>query len=247
MFRFFSSTSYLHCAVSFARVGKHNIFSSHEVTMIKQLTHHLNLALLNARAFQEIETRQMLFQETMEHLDTGIILSDAYNTVYYMNDTAEEILAEESRTSMNVSTVLEKFKLNAAEAIESESQESVANIAYYRQGTSRPVSLELKTVKFSQSSRFLVTFLIQSRDEQKNRFGDSEELLTAKEREVLNYLCNGLQYKEIASEMEISINTVNFHIKNIYRKMNVSSKTEVLKKAILVNGSGINYLPETVV
>jgi len=56
--------------------------------------------------------------------------------------------------------------------------------------------------------------------------------LTKRETEVLGQLCNGLSYKMIADELFISEETVRRHIKNIYRKLEVHSKSEAVAKAI---------------
>ena len=56
------------------------------------------------------------------------------------------------------------------------------------------------------------------------------EILTAREQEILNYLSKGFRYKEIASSMFISIETVRTHIRNIYEKLQVSSRTDALNK-----------------
>lgn len=54
--------------------------------------------------------------------------------------------------------------------------------------------------------------------------------LTDKEQEIVVGLVDGLSYKLIASRLGISIETVRFHIKNIYRKLHVHSKGEVISR-----------------
>ncbi len=56
--------------------------------------------------------------------------------------------------------------------------------------------------------------------------------LTAREREVLRLLARGLRNKEIAARLIVSERTVNFHLANIYQKLNVSGRTEALSKAL---------------
>lgn len=53
--------------------------------------------------------------------------------------------------------------------------------------------------------------------------------LTEKEGEVLKYLINGLSYKMIAVEMDNSINSVRYHVKNIYKKLHINSRPELVK------------------
>jgi len=56
--------------------------------------------------------------------------------------------------------------------------------------------------------------------------------LTAREKEVLTKLCEGSSYQMIADALFVDVNTVKFHIRNIYRKLEVSSKGEAISKAI---------------
>ncbi len=56
--------------------------------------------------------------------------------------------------------------------------------------------------------------------------------LSDREKEVLQMLCGGENYKTIAERLYISTNTVKAHIKNIYTKLNVNTRAEVVSKAI---------------
>lgn len=56
--------------------------------------------------------------------------------------------------------------------------------------------------------------------------------LTPKEKEVLTSLSKGNSYKLIADDINISIDTVRSHIRNIYEKLHVHSQTEAVSKAI---------------
>ena len=55
--------------------------------------------------------------------------------------------------------------------------------------------------------------------------------LSDREKEVLQHLVNGYSYKMIASDMFIAIDTVRSHIKKIYEKLHVNSKSEAVAKA----------------
>jgi DNA-binding NarL/FixJ family response regulator len=56
--------------------------------------------------------------------------------------------------------------------------------------------------------------------------------LTAQETQLLKLLIEGHHKKTAAKEMNISIHTVSFHLKNIYEKLRVHSKTEAVAKAL---------------
>ncbi|MBA4198714.1 MAG: hypothetical protein C0459_14290 [Chitinophaga sp.] len=56
--------------------------------------------------------------------------------------------------------------------------------------------------------------------------------LTARENDVIEQLVNGFTYKEIANVLGISATTVNDHLKNIYNKLGVNSKAELISKIL---------------
>jgi DNA-binding NarL/FixJ family response regulator len=62
------------------------------------------------------------------------------------------------------------------------------------------------------------------------QFPDS--LLTPREEEILSYLSKGYLYKEIAAELFISIDTVRTHIRKIYQKLQVRTRTEALLRCM---------------
>lgn len=60
-----------------------------------------------------------------------------------------------------------------------------------------------------------------------------QENLTHREQVVLSLLVRGFSYKMIATELNLGMETIRFHIKNIYSKLQVHSKSEAVAKALL--------------
>ena len=58
-----------------------------------------------------------------------------------------------------------------------------------------------------------------------------DSMLTDRETEVLTMLSQGQSYKSVALALEISPNTIKYHIKNIYDKLQVHTKEDAIKKA----------------
>lgn len=56
--------------------------------------------------------------------------------------------------------------------------------------------------------------------------------LTPQETKIVRLLVEGHTYKTAAAELGISLNTVAFHLRNVYSKLQVHSKTEVVSKAL---------------
>jgi LuxR family transcriptional regulator, maltose regulon positive regulatory protein len=60
---------------------------------------------------------------------------------------------------------------------------------------------------------------------------DLVEPLTPRERDVLRFLASRLTVSEIADELCLSVNTLKFHLKSMYRKLGVSSRAEASEAA----------------
>jgi DNA-binding NarL/FixJ family response regulator len=56
------------------------------------------------------------------------------------------------------------------------------------------------------------------------------ELLSAREKEILEHLSRGLMYKEIAAVLFISPETVRKHVYHIYEKLHVGNRVEAVNK-----------------
>jgi DNA-binding NarL/FixJ family response regulator len=63
-----------------------------------------------------------------------------------------------------------------------------------------------------------------------NVVGENKNLLTAREQAVLDCLAQGLAYKQIGDQLGISINTIRAHLRHIYEKLHVQSRTEAVVK-----------------
>ena len=57
------------------------------------------------------------------------------------------------------------------------------------------------------------------------------DTLSARERDVLRFLPSRLTVREIAAELYISVNTLKFHMRAIYRKLGVNTRAEAVEVA----------------
>jgi len=65
---------------------------------------------------------------------------------------------------------------------------------------------------------------------------EDQARLTPREEEILNGVVRGLINKEIADELSISVETIRVHLKSIYEKLHVRSRTEAAIKAYPLAG-----------
>lgn len=59
-----------------------------------------------------------------------------------------------------------------------------------------------------------------------------KELLTDRQKEIVQGIVDGLSYKMIASHLAISLDTVRDHIKRIYKTLEINSKAELIRKSL---------------
>lgn len=78
-------------------------------------------------------------------------------------------------------------------------------------------------------SRFVANYLMQLDDV----VSDSHEIegLTPKEREVMTLIARGYRYREVAQELDISVKTLETHMKHIFDKLGVASRHEMTRIA----------------
>ncbi len=95
-------------------------------------------------------------------------------------------------------------------------QESLVNALYDLQLESIPLSREVlkKLVRYFKKEEF--------------------SIFSAREKEVLDYFRKGLSYKAIAEKLFITPSAVNFHIQNIYTKLNVNNRSDAINKLQLL-------------
>jgi DNA-binding NarL/FixJ family response regulator len=91
--------------------------------------------------------------------------------------------------------------------------------------------LNFQLAKHLKSQEFLVKFAEMTKGEQDKTMivFKKDKLLTEKEFEVVNLLLRGYTYKVIAESLFISENTIKYHVKNIYQKLNINNKMELIR------------------
>lgn len=58
---------------------------------------------------------------------------------------------------------------------------------------------------------------------------NAEEILSPRQQQIVDGIVEGLSYKMIAAKLMVSTETVKDHIKNIYRKLQINSKGELIR------------------
>ncbi len=91
--------------------------------------------------------------------------------------------------------------------------------------------LNAQLTRLLKSHTFLVKFAHLEDSEQNLELLNfkNEKELTEKEAEVVKYVLRGYTYKAIAESLFVSENTLKYHMKNIYQKLNINNKMDLIK------------------
>jgi DNA-binding NarL/FixJ family response regulator len=93
----------------------------------------------------------------------------------------------------------------------------------YEGGSPMNSHIARKVVSFFQERTFVPT---------DSAGGNTSLILSEREKQILSELAKGNSYKAISDLLFISLDTVKYYVKNIYKKLHVHSQSEAVAKAI---------------
>ena len=94
----------------------------------------------------------------------------------------------------------------------------------------KKMRLTLIIIGLALAALFIAIILRLSQARKELQYFKEESNLTIREQEIFNLLLSGMEVKEIASNLKISYSGVNFHMKNLFAKLGVHSRAELLVK-----------------
>lgn len=107
-----------------------------------------------------------------------------------------------------------------------------AGASGYLSKTSSPVKIleAISEVHLGGSpmSASIARKVVSSFQLQTNKIKDYE--LTKREEEILDLLSKGFRYKELADQLFVSLDTIRSHVRHIYEKLQVNSRTDAINK-----------------
>jgi len=93
-------------------------------------------------------------------------------------------------------------------------------------------SLWLLQTRLTPESRIILEKVIKKLSNLSQEFAPpSPSKLTPREKEILYHVSQGFSNREIASALDISEKTIEFHLKSIFNKLEVTTRTEAVSMA----------------
>jgi len=219
-------------ALSFARTSSYPPFDKRDLVTIRVVARHVCLALRQALRYREACERSSLAESALQAMGAAVVLSDDEGRIKFTNARAQKMLERASIDLACQSVILDGLHDNLTQLGESGKRVATRAIVLPRQVLGSDSSLVLRSVRTS-SERQVATFLYTL--EQAPNFQHLSTVLSSREIEVLELLARGFQNKEIAEALVVTPNTVKYHLKQIFSKMGVNSRSELLAKAFAIS------------
>jgi len=196
----------------------------------------------------EIDVRERLIE--MIELDKKFILLDAMSTV------AEGVMALETHkpdilltdlglpdgSGIEIIKTIEKLRLDCEAMVISGFQDEHNVFNALQAGAKAYILKDDKSTKITDAIKSMIqggapispviARLMLQKFQQPQPVTELPEALTERQVKILKLVSQGFSSKEIGEKLDISYYTVTTHIKNIYNKLQVNSRTEALYEAV---------------
>lgn len=228
----FTSQRKLMGVLSFGRIGTNWKFNQYEQNLIRMISSHMCTALTNTLERDILVSQKKLLENIIQVTGIPVLVTTPAGEILYENQYAHIIL-ERDLLGNSQSRVLEIVKKNIDLL-------NANNIRQVSQPTEASFLLEKLNyiIKTTVADFYPLTYISTiSETEEQFDFTFLQNVLTEREIHILTLIAQGCNNADIASALYISVNTVKYHLKNIFQKLEVTTRTELLTKAYALNSN----------
>lgn len=207
-------------SLNFGRSFLEGEFEKHDLLTISIISHFLGLSIIGSFGKKSIAEYNSIFCNGIDNMTQSMIITDSDGNINYANHAAKGTIIRHFGQDKTET----KF-INRLGEISCSSTDCKATIED---------NLKLRTFPLPRfKNKQSIVFLDDNPPPSLNR--TIQKILTSREIDVLMLVERGMQNKEIAERLYISVNTVKRHLDNMYGKLNVSSRTKLISKFYYLN------------
>ncbi len=202
--------------LNFGREVHEGAFTENDLKVISIISRFMSLSIVDSISGGRRADYKQEFCNAMVRVKQGIVITDSGYSTQYANSSARIITErtlgrDDPSGSLKLLLKRESMEQGGAGRVQTEN-----------------LSATFCPIPGSSGGQSLVILNEIPRPE---KFNCLRDILSPRELEVLQYVEKGLQNKEIAAEMGISVNTVKRHLDNLFLKLNVNSRTQLVSRA----------------
>ncbi len=208
--------------INFGREYSEGPFKEQDLQTISILSHFLGLAIINSLGKQNINDYNEKFCHSVHNIKQGIIIADNDFKISYVNNSAKGIIIKNFGNNVSSQRIsdLVKTACNKDEKLVEKSNNSL--------------NLDIRLCHIPGTGKRQRIVFIDDNPPPKVS-GTVKSILTTREIEVLLLVERGMQNKQIANELGVSVNTIKRHLDNMFGKFNVNSRTKLISKFYYLN------------
>lgn len=233
----FTSQRKLMGVLSFGRIGTNWKFNQYEQNLIRMISNHMCTALTNALEHDILVNQKKLLENIIQVTGIPVVVTNQEGKILYENQYAHIILERD---------LIGKQQSNVVQAV-------LQNIHTLRSEHLRQISQPVEASFVLEKLHYVVettvgdfyppTYIttIQETNEDLD-FSFLNHILTDREINILTLIAQGYNNADIACTLYISVNTVKYHLKNIFQKLDVTTRTELLTKTYALKSNITNLL-----
>lgn len=212
--------------LNFGRAASDRHFDDDELATIDRIAQHVSIAVRHAYELNELRDREMMVDVIFQALGTGVMLTDTCGNVQFLNLAARRLFEECEANPALKSVMATGLSENLAGL--GESGRATRCLRLPCRCLNRSAYITAHSVRIACSQELVATFWYLPG--QNPNFEHLGSVLTAHEIRVLELLAQGLENKQIAEYLTVSIDTVKSHLKRIFAKMHVASRAQLLSQ-----------------
>ena len=237
--------SYMSYIILFSRNGK---FKEEDIEILREIGPSIAQVFANALKLFDANERYYVFRKAVRNLPVGIMLVERMNSVVFTNKLAAKYLKELGTSDARFYSTFYTNKVypyyqNDVNGYKEREPIKIGGFLFKvmpvgnegmlldnivtAEESGRPYSTrDIAAMRYVESVVYIV------RDEMSR--GAAEESfytrynLTNREREVAALMISGMSNSEIAERLVLSFNTVKIHVSNVYKKVGVSGRVELM-------------------
>ncbi|NLI90946.1 MAG: hypothetical protein GX434_01710 [Peptococcaceae bacterium] len=199
--------------LNFGRTATDGQFNRTDLKAIKILSQFFSMALARVLRHSNLSRSQDQLCQSIDHGRQGIVIVDRDFTIQYANKSAQRITMSvfNEQPSQELSNLI-RLECQNQKNKHRQSKSLSARFCSLPGGTTNQTLIFLDDVISTSAQQLL------------------DELLTERQMDVIRLVELGMNNREIADKLDISVNTVKRHLDNPYYKFNVYSRTELISK-----------------